>query len=196
MASNEVTEIISDLLNQSSDASDAIQRVIHSCSSATISKPDPGKLFLTNEDKYLNLMTGAMEYAIFPHAARPAFSAFVGITTRDSAWNWVVHLVRSNVADEDWAHAPNLGKLAHAFSKMSFTMSRCKFPIYLTRDKADAWFDMWRIINEPRMGFRGILEIRGHSWDCASIPYLPPCKCSALWQSAISTAFVPVICVL
>ena len=30
-------------------------------------------------------------------------------------------------------------------------MGRCKFPIYLTRDKADAWFDMWGIINETRM---------------------------------------------
>ena len=29
-------------------------------------------------------------------------------------------------------------------------MGRCKFPIYLTRDKADAWFDMWEIINETR----------------------------------------------
>ena len=140
-----------DLLNQSPDAFDALQRVLHSFASATISKPDPGELFLTNEDKYLNLMMGAMEYAIFPHAARPAFSTFVGITARDSAWNWVAHQVRSNVVDEDWAHAPNLGKLAHAFAKMFFTMGRCKFPIYLTRDKADAWFDMWGIINETRM---------------------------------------------
>ena len=90
MASGEVTGEILDLLNQSPDAFDALQRVLRSFSSATISKPDPGELFLTNEDKYLNLMMGAMEYAIFPHAARPAFSAFARITTRDSAWNWVV----------------------------------------------------------------------------------------------------------
>ena len=30
-------------------------------------------------------------------------------------------------------------------------MGRRKFPIYLTRDKADAWFDMWGIINGTRM---------------------------------------------
>ena len=30
-------------------------------------------------------------------------------------------------------------------------MGRCEFPIYLTPDKAEAWFDMWRIINETRM---------------------------------------------
>ena len=87
MASNEVTEKILDLSNQSPDAFDALQRVLHTFSSVTMSKPDPGELFLANEDKYLNLMMGAMEYAIFPHAARPAFSSFAGITTRDSAWN-------------------------------------------------------------------------------------------------------------
>ena len=133
MASNEVTEEILDLLNQSPDAFDALQRVLHSFSSATISKPDPGELFLTNEDKYLNLMMGAMEYAIFPHAARPAFPTFVGIATRDSAWRWVAHHVRSNVADEDWVRAPNLGKVAHASSKMLLTMGRYEFPIYLTK---------------------------------------------------------------
>ena len=81
-------------------------------------------------------MMGAMEYAIFPHAARPAFSTFAGITTRDSGGKWVVRQVRSNIVNEDWARAPNLGKLAHAFSKMFFTMGRCKFPIYLTREQS------------------------------------------------------------
>ena len=109
MASSEASEKILGLLNQSSDAFDALQREINSFSSATISKPDPGKLFLTNEVKHMNLMMGAMEYAVFPNAGRPASSTFVGITTRDSAWNWVVRQVRSNVVDKDWAHAPNLG---------------------------------------------------------------------------------------
>ena len=151
MASNDVTEKILDLLNQSPDAFDALQREIHSFTSATISKPDPGEVFLTDEDKYLTLMMGSMEYAIFPHAMRPAFSAFAGITTRESAWNWVAQQVRTNVVDEKWAHASNLSKLAHAFSQMFFTMSRRKFPIYLTRAKAEAWFDLWEIINETRM---------------------------------------------
>ena len=30
-------------------------------------------------------------------------------------------------------------------------MGRCKFPIYFTGDNGEAWFDMWRIINETRM---------------------------------------------
>ena len=30
-------------------------------------------------------------------------------------------------------------------------MGRCKFPIYFTRKKAEAWLDMWGIINETRM---------------------------------------------
>ena len=107
MASYEVTEKILGLFYQSPDAFDALQRVLHSFSSVAISKPDPGELFLTNEDKYLNLMMGAMENAIFPHAARRAFSTFVGIAMRDSAWNWVVHQVRSNVVNEDWV-APQI----------------------------------------------------------------------------------------
>ena len=86
MASNDVAVKILDLLNQSPDAFEALQRVLRFFTSATISEPDSGELFLTNEDKYLALMMGSLEYAIFPHAMRPAFSAFVGITTRESAW--------------------------------------------------------------------------------------------------------------
>ena len=151
MASNDVTGAILDLSNKSPDAFDALQRVLRSSTSVTISKPDPGELFLTNEDKFLALMMGSLEYAIFPHAARPAFSTSVGITARESAWNSVGRQVRANVVYVHWAHASNLGKLAHAFSKMFFTMGRCKFPIYLTKDKAETWFDMWEIINETRM---------------------------------------------
>ena len=61
MASSEVAGEILNLLNQSPDAFDALQRVLRAFSSATISKPDPGELFSTNEDKYSNLMMGAME---------------------------------------------------------------------------------------------------------------------------------------
>ena len=42
MASNDVTKKILALLNQSPDALDAPQRVLHTFSSVTISKPDPG----------------------------------------------------------------------------------------------------------------------------------------------------------
>ena len=115
MAPDEVAETISDLLNQSPDAFGALLRILHSFSSLSISTPDPGELFLAREHKYLNLMTGDMGRAIFPHASRPAFSAFAGITTWDSARNWVAHQVRSHAADEDWAPAPNLGELARFF---------------------------------------------------------------------------------
>ena len=116
-----------------------------------ITTPDPGELFLTNEDQYLALMMGALEYAIFPHAIKPAFASLVGILCRETAWQWVVCQIKTHVTNETWVHASNLGKLAQAFSKIFFAMGRCKFPIYLTRDKAEAWFDMWRIINETRM---------------------------------------------
>ena len=120
MASNDVTERILDLLNQSPDALDALQRVLRTFSSVTVTPPDPGELFLTNQDEYLKLMMGSMEHAIFPRAMRPAFSVFAGVTTRESAWNWVAQQVRTNVVDATWAHASNLSKLVHAFFKDVF----------------------------------------------------------------------------
>ena len=151
MASNDVTDKILDLLNQSPDAIDALQRVKNTFSSVTITKPDPGELFLTKKGQYSTPMMGSLEHAVFPRAIRPAFPSFVGISTRESAWTWVAHQIKTNVVHETWAHALNLGKLTQAFSKMFFATGRCKLPIYLTRDKADARFDMWRIINETRM---------------------------------------------
>ena len=34
---------------------------------------------------------------------------------------------------------------------MFFSTGRCKFPVYLAKEKADAWFEMWGITNETRM---------------------------------------------
>ena len=43
-------------------------------------------------------------------------------------------------------------------------MGRCKFPIYFTKEKADAWFDMWRMINETRM-IRNNWSFLGENFD-------------------------------
>ena len=43
-------------------------------------------------------------------------------------------------------------------------MGRCKFPIFFTKDKADAWFDMWRMINETRM-IRNNWSFLGENFD-------------------------------
>ena len=136
MASNDMTEQIVELLIRSPDAIAAIQLESNTFSSVNITKPDPGELFLTSEDQYMTLMMGSLEYAIFPHAIRPAFASLVGISSRESAWQWVACQIKNNVINETWAHASNLGKLARAFPKMFFAMGRCKFPIYLTRNKA------------------------------------------------------------
>ena len=146
MASTDASEQILELLKESPDAIATIQQVLSAFSSANITKPDPGELFSTSEDQFMTLMMGSLEHAISPRAIRPALASLVGI-----AWQWVVRQIRNNVTDETCAHALNLGKLAQAFSKMFFAMGRCAFPIYLTRGEADAWFDMWGIINETRM---------------------------------------------
>ena len=151
MASKDVKEQILDLLKKSDDAIETIQEVLNSFCSVNIIKPEPGDLFLTNEDQYLSLMMGALEYAIFPHAPRPTLASLVSIHSRETAWQWVVCQIRNNVTNEAWAYASYLSNLAQAFSKVFDMMGRCKFPIYLTPDKAAAWFDMWRMINETRM---------------------------------------------
>ena len=133
-----MTEQILELLKKSPDAIATIQRVLNTFSSVNITKPDPGELFLTSGDQNVALMMGALEYSISPHAIKPAFASLVGIACRETAWQCVVCQIKTNVTNEAWAHALNLGKLAQAFSEIFFTMGRCKFPIYLTRDKADA----------------------------------------------------------
>ena len=112
----------------------------------------------------MSLMMGALEYAIFPHATRPTFASLVGIHSRETAWQWVVCQIRNNVTNDAWVYASYLNNLARAFSKVFAMMGRCKFPIYFTKDKAAAWFDMWRMINETRM-IRNNWSLLGENFD-------------------------------
>ena len=73
MASTDATEQILELLKKSPDAMAAIQSVLRTFCSASITKPDPGEFFPTDEDQYMALMMGALEYSIFPHAIKPTF---------------------------------------------------------------------------------------------------------------------------
>ena len=120
MASTDVTEQILDLLEKSPDAIATIQQVLSTFFSVNITEPGPGELFLTSEDQYVTLMLGSLEYAIFPHAIRPALAALVGIHSGETAWQWVVCQIKNNVINETWVHALNLGKLAQAFSQDVF----------------------------------------------------------------------------
>ena len=112
MASTDLAEQIFELLKKSPDAIAAIQQVLSTFSSVDITKPDPGEIFLTSEDQYITLMLGSLEFAISPHAARPALASLVGIYSRETAWPWVVRQIKNNAINETWAHASNLGKLA------------------------------------------------------------------------------------
>ena len=78
MASTDVTGQILELLKKSPDAMTALQRVLNTFCSANITKPDPGEFFPTDEDQYMALMMGALEYSIFPHAIKPALGQLVG----------------------------------------------------------------------------------------------------------------------
>ena len=61
MASMDLPGQILELLEKSPDAIATIQQVLNAFSSVNITTPDPGELFLTNEDQYLALMMGALE---------------------------------------------------------------------------------------------------------------------------------------
>ena len=151
MATLETAKKIVDSVNKSPDSMELLNYVLRAFPQVTLNPSASGDLFASNEGKYLELLMGAMEYAIFPHATRPHFASFVQITTRSSSWQWVYREISQNVPNPDWMHAANLGKVAHIFTKLFFAMGRCKFPIYLSPEQAEQWFDMWRLINETRM---------------------------------------------
>ena len=127
------------------------QRVIKLCPGFTFRPPEQGDLPLLGDFQYLKLISGSMEFAISPHARSPPLASLVGITTRPSAWKWVVEQIRSHVPDRKWIHAQSLGRLAQIFGQMFFAMGRCKFPLYFNESLAGEWFDLWRIVNETRM---------------------------------------------
>ena len=146
-------------LRTSPGAIDTLQHVLNCYSTPNLPKPDLGELFLSDENEYLRLMLGAVEYAISPHAAKPRLASLVGITSRESAWTWVATQVRTYVNKDDWARVRDLTRIAQAFSRVFLTTVRRGFPIFFAQEKAESRFDIWRIIHETRM--------ERNSWTCS-----------------------------
>ena len=67
------------------------------------------------------------------------------------AWKWVVSQIRNNVGNEQWMHARSLTDIADISSRAFTVMGNCRFPLYITSEMAEKWFDVWRLINEQRM---------------------------------------------
>ena len=139
------------LIGSSPEATDTLNQFLTYYTSSESRFSDLGDFFLQDNHEYSKLLLGAMEYAIFPHGVRPRLSTLAGITNKESAWEWVTSQITTFVEKDDWMHAQHLPKIAHAFSRIFFTIARAKFPIYLPPERAASLFDMWRIINETRM---------------------------------------------
>ena len=143
------------LLSSSPEASETLNQFLTYYVSSDRQFADLGEFVLSGNHEYSKLLLGAMEYSIFPHGVRPKLATLAGITSKDTAWDWVTSQIKTFVERDDWMHAQHLPKIAHAFSRIFFTIARAKFPIYLSPERAASLFDMWRIINETRMRRNG-----------------------------------------
>ena len=112
--------------------------------------PDPTKVVLSDAEIYLTFLLEAPEYSPFPHTRRPIFAFSFGINNRGMAWNLVATQIRNNVMDKNWTHAQSLAKIADIFARTFAAMRNCRFPLYISKEEAEEWFDIWRLINEQQ----------------------------------------------
>ena len=98
---------------------------------------------------------GFLEYALFPDARRPNFAASLGIENRDVAWGWITDQIKQNAMADARAQAPDLSKIATIFARAFTLMGKCRFPVYISKTKAEEWFDIWRMTHEHWMARNG-----------------------------------------
>ena len=67
------------------------------------------------------------------------------------AWNWAATQIKINVMDKNRTRAQSLAKIANIFARTFSMAGNCRCPLYVSKEKADEWFDIWRLINEQRM---------------------------------------------
>ena len=52
---------------------------------------------------------------------------------------------------DTWVQAPDLSKFASIFARAFTLMGKCRFPVYISKTKAEKWFDIWRMVHEQRL---------------------------------------------
>ena len=142
---------ISEVLRASPNAEQPWSGRISSVQTSVFARDDASGADLPDTEKYPSFFLGALEFAIFPHARRPQYAAASGINNRLLAWKWAASQIQDNVRDEQWMHANCLKDIADIFSRTFAMMGNCRFPLYITGELAEVWFDVWRLINEQRM---------------------------------------------
>ena len=98
---------------------------------------------------------GALEYATSPHSRSPVSAKSFRIMKRDMARGWITGQIKQNVMDEILTQAPNLSKIADIFARTTEFMGKCRFPLYLSKTKAEERFLIWGMLNERRMERNG-----------------------------------------
>ena len=89
------------------------------------------------------------------HARCPQYADRSGINNRTDVWNWVAEEIKGNIGDGDWLQAACLGAIAGVFARTPASMGSCCFPLYFAPAVARELFDIWKLINERRMGRQG-----------------------------------------
>ena len=106
---------------------------------------------LADGGRPLNILHGAFDYSVFPHAPRPQFAFLLGVLSRAMAWEWAAKEIRGNIRLDEWQHAASLGRPADILARAFSAIGNCKFPLYINPQMADEWFHCWQLINEQRM---------------------------------------------
>ena len=171
-------EEISEALRASPDAAQLRAGLISSIQYSFFARTDAAKVDISDSEKYLTCFLGALGYALSPslRSRRTNFASAVRINTGDMARNWFVTQDRTNVSDEQRTHARSLTKIADIFSRAFTVMGNCRSPLYISSEKADAWIDIWRLINGQRMS-RSEWSFSGSSTEQEALrPTLAPIR--------------------
>ena len=59
--------------------------------------------------------------------------------------------IKNDAMDGNWTHPQILAEIADFFARPFTMMGNCRFPPYTSKEKAEEWLGVWRLINEQRM---------------------------------------------
>ena len=92
---------------------------------------------ISGAEEYIQFFLGTLEYAISPHARSPVFAKSLGAANRGMARGWITDQITKNAMDENWIEAPNLSKIAGIFARTVVFMGKCRFPVYISKSRAE-----------------------------------------------------------
>ena len=85
---------------------------------------DPG-----DPEVYVEFLEGALNVALFPHAARPMHVAGYNCGNAQRAWMWINRQVRGNLVDPEWANLALPDSIISAYTAALRRIARCQRPL-------------------------------------------------------------------